>query len=87
MRLNLLTDPWIPAVKDGRSVTLRPDQIAETGVSRLARPRADFNLACVELLIGLVSMADPPENEADWSSRLESPEPVACRLAAFCAIF
>lgn len=81
MRLNLLTDAWIPAVKDGISVTLRPDQVAEPGVSRLAWRRADFNLACLELLIGLVSMAAPPRNEADWFSRLERPDPDRLRAA------
>ena len=81
MRLNLLTDSWIPAVKHGSYINLRPDQIAEPGVFRLAWPRADCNLACLELLIGLVSMVDPPANETDWFSRLEQPDPERLRTA------
>ncbi len=79
MRLNLLTDAWIPAVKHGKYINLRPDQIAEPGVFRLAWPRADCNLACLELLIELVSMVDPPANETDWFSRLEQPDPERLR--------
>ena len=60
MPLNLLSDPWIPTFRNGDPATIRPDQIAEPGITRLAWERADFNLACLELLIGLVSMATPP---------------------------
>ncbi|MCY3756659.1 MAG: type I-E CRISPR-associated protein Cse1/CasA [Acidobacteria bacterium] len=74
MNLCLLTDPWIPAIRNGETVTIRPDQIAERGITRLAWPRPDFNLACIELLIGLVSMAYPPEDDADWHGRLNQPE-------------
>ncbi|MCY4382794.1 MAG: type I-E CRISPR-associated protein Cse1/CasA [Nitrospinae bacterium] len=70
MSLNLITDSWIPVLRDGEHTVIRPDQIAEPGVGALAWQRADFNLACLELLIGLVSMADPPKDEADWLSRL-----------------
>ena len=69
MSLNLITDPWIPSLRDGERVTIRPDQIAEPGITAPAWQRADFNLACLELLIGLVSMADPPRDDADWRRR------------------
>lgn len=74
MSLNLLLDSWIPAIRDGENVTIRPDQITEAGVSALAWPRADFNLACLELLIGLVSMADPPIDESDRFDRMNQPD-------------
>ena len=80
MTLNLLADPWIPVLRDGETVNIRPDQIAEAGVVRLAWPRADFNLACLELLIGLVSMTDPPADDDDWLARLDRPD--AARLHA-----
>ena len=79
MSLNLLSDPWIPVVRNGKAASIRPDQISESGVSGLAWQRADFNLACLELLIGLVSMADPPKDEADWLSRLEQPNATRLR--------
>ncbi len=74
MSLNLITDPWIPSLRDGERVTIRPDQIAEPGITALAWQRADFNLACLELLIGLVSLADPPKDGTDWFSRLDQPD-------------
>lgn len=74
MPLHLLSDSWIPVLRDRETDTIRPDQIAEPGVGRLAWHRADFNLACLEFLIGLVSMADPPKHEADWQTRLDEPD-------------
>ena len=74
MSLNLLTHSWIPVIRDGVVVTIRPDQITDSGISALAWPRADFNLACLELLIGLVSMADPPKDESDRFLRLHRPD-------------
>ena len=89
MPLNLLSDPWIPVRRNGETVAIRPDQIAEPHVSRLAWPRADFNLACLELLIGLVSMADPPRDNADWRARLDAPdaEHLRAALAQFAPYF
>ena len=75
MPLNLVTDPWIPVrMVDGSRRTIRPDQIAEVGVARPDWPRADLNLACYELLIGLVHLADSPEDEEDWEER-RRPDP------------
>ena len=85
MPLSLLSDPWIPVLRDGETVAIRPDQIAESGITGLAWPRADFNLACLELLVGLISMADPPKNEVDWLSRLDRPD--ADRLCEALALF
>lgn len=87
--LCLISDPWIPAYREGKVVTIRPDEIAESGVTALAWQRPDFNLACLELLIGLVSMADPPADEADWLSRLQFPDAARLRdaLAPFATGF
>ncbi len=74
MVLNLLSDPWIPVLRNGETIVIRPDQIGESGVCALAWPRADFNLASLELLIGLVSIADPPRDDADWLGRLNWPD-------------
>lgn len=89
MSLNIITDPWIPSLREGERVAIRPDQIAEPGVGALTWQRADFNLACLELLIGLVSMADPPKDEADWLARLGRPDAERLReaLAPFAPYF
>lgn len=79
MRLNLITDPWIPAVRGNRSITIRPDQIADAGVTWPDWPRADLNLACLELLIGLLFLADPPRDDGDWQERYATPDPERLR--------
>ena len=81
MPLNLITDAWIPAVRQGNSTTIRPDEIALQGVERLAWPRHDLNLACLELLIGLIYLADPPRDDGDWHSRYDAPNPDRLRDA------
>ncbi|MDN2565201.1 type I-E CRISPR-associated protein Cse1/CasA [Aquibium sp. A9E412] len=89
MPLNLITDAWIPVrTTDDERRVIRPDQIAEPGVARPDWPRADFNLACYELLIGLVFLADPPKHAGDWSSR-RTPDPkrLRTRLAPLAPAF
>ena len=76
INLNLITDPWIMAIRDGESCLIRLDQISDPSVSRLDWPRPDMNLACVELLIGLIYMAYPPKNAKVWRERFSNrPEP------------
>jgi CRISPR system Cascade subunit CasA len=72
--LNLITDAWIPVRRlDGSRDVIRPDQIAEADVDFPDWPRADLNLACLELLIGLVYLADPPQDPRDWRERKADP--------------
>lgn len=78
MSLNLISDPWIPVLMaDGSRRVIAPWQIAEAAVIRPDWPRPDLNLACLELLIGLVYLADPPEHVEDWQDRRK---PDAARL-------
>ena len=81
MSLSLLLDPWIPVIRNGAADTIRPYQIAEPGISSISWSRPDFNLACLELLIGLISIADPPEDDAEWSTRLNRPDASRLREA------
>ncbi|MGQ3674673.1 type I-E CRISPR-associated protein Cse1/CasA [Xanthobacter sp. TB0139] len=87
MGLNLILDPWIPVRRGDRSVTIRPDQIAETGLIALDWPRPDFNLACLELLIGLVYLAAPPESASAWQARKPDPEALRAALAPLAPAF
>ena len=74
--LNLITDPWIMAIRDGESCLIRLEQISDPLVSRLDWPRPDMHLACVELLVGLVYMACPPTNAKIWRKRFsDRPSP------------
>ncbi len=70
MSLNLISDPWIPVrFRDGSTNTIAPHQITESDILAPDWPRADLNLACYELLIGLVFLADPPRDLSDWRTR------------------
>ena len=74
MALNLITDKWIPVVNaSGDRRTIAPWEMADPSVERPDWPRADLNVACLELLIGLVYLADPPEDIDDWEDR-KSPD-------------
>lgn len=85
MSLNLISDPWIPVrCTDGSRRIIAPWQMAEPGIEAPEWPRPDLNIACLELLIGLVYLADPPADIAEWDRR-SAPDPARLRdrLAAF----
>lgn len=80
MSLNLISDRWIPVrAADGSRRIIAPWQMAEPGIEAPDWPRPDLNIACLELLIGLVYLADPPEDAYDWRDRAT---PDAARLKA-----
>lgn len=87
MPLNLITDPWIPVRCTQGHRIIRPDQIAEPDVLFPDWPRADLNIACLELLIGLVYLAAPVEEVEDWIEC--EPDPIRLRgaLENFAAAF
>ena len=66
--LNLISDPWIPVLRRSGRDVISPDQIAEADVLRPDWPRPDLNLACYELLVGLVYLAHPPKGIDDRAS-------------------
>ncbi len=89
MPLNLLSDPWIPVrLKSGARRVIAPWQVADPEIAFPDWPRADLNIACLELLIGLVFMADPPGDEEDWEDR-QTPDPgrLRAKLAPFAEAF
>lgn len=89
MPLNLISDAWIPVRgKDGARRVIAPWQIAEPEIDFPDWPRADLNIACLELLIGLVFMADPPADNADWRARRNSdPKRLNAALVPFAPAF
>lgn len=87
MGLNLILDPWIPVRYGDRPAVIRPDQIAEAGLTALDWPRPDFNLACLELLIGLVYLAMPPESDSAWQTRKPDPQALRAALAPLAPAF
>lgn len=70
MPLNLITDAWIPVVdQSGARRKIAPWQMSDPTILRPDWPRPDLNIACLEFLIGLMFMADPPEDLDDWEDR------------------
>jgi CRISPR system Cascade subunit CasA len=87
--LNLITDAWIPVRrKDGTRAVIAPWQMADPALAFPDWPRPDLNIACLELLIGLVFLADPPSGVRDWRER-QTPDPdrLRDRLAPFAPAF
>lgn len=67
--MNIITDDWMPVtLRSGRSTSISPAGIAsrDDPPIRLAFARADWNLAGLELLIGLIYLVAPPADEDDW---------------------
>jgi len=84
--MNIITDVWIPVVfRSGETGTVAPSSLArlDDPPTRLAFARADWNLAGLELLIGLTYLADPPIDSDDWRKRTGThrEEELADRLA------
>lgn len=74
--MNLIHNPWIPAIRaDGSEQLIAPWQLAESDnpVVELAAPRADFQGALYQFLIGLLQTAMVPDNEDDWLELWEQP--------------
>lgn len=89
MPLNLISDPWIPVIDmSGARRIIAPWQMADAMIFRPDWPRADLNIAYIELLIGLVALADPPAHAEDWEDR-QTPDPARLRerLAPFAPAF
>ncbi len=76
--VNLIQGEWIPAFRrDGTRVLIAPWQVTndheKNPIQWLSAPRADFNGALIQFLIGLVQTALPPSNDREWFRRFESP--------------
>ena len=71
MSFNLITTPWLPVRRRSGNIERIPpwqinDRISENPIVGFAWPRADFNGAAHEFLIGLLSTAAPPEDGYAW---------------------
>jgi CRISPR system Cascade subunit CasA len=66
---------------------IAPSAIAATGtdnpVVALEWPRPDFRLACLEFLIGLLTVAYPPTGNRAWTAAYREPPDAAALAAAF----
>ncbi len=82
--MNLISDPWIPVFRaDGSKGHIAPWQIAETDnpAVEIAAPRADFQGALYQFLIGLLQSTFAPQEEDDWLDQLEEPNAQLLKVA------
>ncbi|MEO1472492.1 MAG: type I-E CRISPR-associated protein Cse1/CasA [Pseudomonadota bacterium] len=90
MAFNLLAEPWLPVrLRSGARRWIRPAQIvAELGDDFAVEPdwpRADFNIATYELLIGLLTIALHPREHEDWAGLWRTPPNVRALDEKFAA--
>ncbi|TDR57003.1 CRISPR-associated Cse1 family protein [Halomonas ventosae] len=84
MDVNLLNEPWLPfRTRDGAIVHRPPNVMADPEIIDLALPRADFQGAAYQFLIGLLQTALPPEDQGAWLDRFLEPPGVGELDAAF----
>ncbi|MGH8227733.1 MAG: type I-E CRISPR-associated protein Cse1/CasA [Steroidobacteraceae bacterium] len=87
MSYDLRFESWIPFRRASGGVDWLPpsgltERLAEDPIIALACPRADFDAAVLEFLIGLFSVAIAPENEPEWEAVGRAPpSPAALRAA------
>jgi CRISPR system Cascade subunit CasA len=81
--LNLICDPWLPARRaSGAICVVRPSDLTDCHacdpVVALDFPRADWNAAVTEWLIGLMFATRPPRAAADWAAHFQlAPTPAS----------
>lgn len=85
--MNLLSAPWLPfKLRDGQIEYRPPTAIADAEVIDLAMPRADFQGAAYQWLIGLLQTALAPEDHDDWLELLGQPPDGKQLEAAFSSL-
>ncbi|UFN49149.1 type I-E CRISPR-associated protein Cse1/CasA [Roseomonas sp. OT10] len=88
---NLVAAPWLPVLRhSGTRNTIRPaqltDRIDDDPIVALDWPRADFRVAGLEFLIGLLSTTLPPAEHNDWLDGWDTPPLPEALDAAFAPI-
>jgi CRISPR system Cascade subunit CasA len=72
--MNLIDDPWLLFRRsDGTQIHAAPPAIVSSDVVDLAFPRADFNGAAWQFLIGLLQTAFAPINRKQWLEFMKKP--------------
>ncbi len=72
--MNLLEDSWIPVkTKQGQTKIIAVYEIVQEDVIGLNAPRADFNAALMQFLIGLLQTVFAPENPMAWRQHFQQP--------------
>lgn len=82
--MNLLHSHWLPfRLQDGRIERGPPARLADSQVMDIAFPRADFDGAAWQFLIGLLQTTLAPEDHEDWAAWWEAPPDADALQARF----
>ncbi|MBG13145.1 MAG: type I-E CRISPR-associated protein Cse1/CasA [Alcanivorax sp.] len=72
--MNLLVDPWLPfRRRDGSQEYLPVTAMVDPDIVDLALPRADFQGAAYQFLIGLLQTTMAPEDKSEWVEWYQTP--------------
>ena len=83
---NLVQTAWLPIRRAAGRGIIKPHELTAdltNPILDLDWPRADFRIACLEMLIGLLATACPPANEEDWKAWWHHPPSPGELEAAF----
>jgi len=70
-RFNLLSDAWIQV--KGRDKPITVSEIVQPDIIALDAPRADFNAALMQFLIGILQTVFAPKNPREWRKFFATP--------------
>ncbi len=73
-QFNLLFNPWIPArTRHGENKPIKAYEVVRNDIVALDAPRADFNAALMQFLIGLLQTIFAPKNPRAWRKLFNQP--------------
>ena len=73
-QFNLLFDPWIPVkTRHGENKPIKASEVVQNDIVALDTPRADFNSALMQFLIGLLQTLFAPEDPIAWHKLFDQP--------------
>ncbi len=79
--MNLISERWIPVMRsDGNHGWIAPAELSQPDIVAFDAPRADFNGALAQFMIGLLQTSAPVQSIIAWRRLLQSP-PDAATLA------
>lgn len=85
--MNLLTSKWLPVIGlNGETKTISLADIGDPAITNLNLPRADFQGAAYQLIIGVLQTVLAPEDSKSWLARFETPPSVDDLSNAFAPI-
>lgn len=65
--MDLISEKWLPVtLSSGKKTKISLSELIDDTVIDVAWPRADFQGAAWQMLIGVMQCAVPPEDESDW---------------------